>query len=110
MFGGREVRTIAVMGARGLWRAASMLPFFAGDLSFQVLLVSTLMAMLTAATAEEFWRGRAEPLMSRWPTVCALLAYAAALLARIPATLLSPILQGQSIMSGISLELITIDK
>ena len=44
--------------------------------------------------------------MSRWPTVCALLAYAAALLARIPATLLSPILQGQSIMSGISFALI----
>ena len=43
------------------------------------------MAMLAAVTAEEFWRGRAEPLMSRWPTVCALLAYAAAMLARIPA-------------------------
>jgi len=106
MFGGRDVRPIPVLAAPGLWLAASMLPFFAGDLSFQVLLVSTLMAMLTAATAEEFWRGRAEPLMSRWPTVCALLAYAAALLARIPATLLSPILQGQSIMSGISFALI----
>jgi diguanylate cyclase (GGDEF)-like protein len=64
------------------------------------------MAMLTAATAEEFWRGRAEPLMSRWPTVCVLLAYAAALLARIPATLLSPILQGQSIMSSVSFALL----
>jgi diguanylate cyclase (GGDEF)-like protein len=62
--------------------------------------------MLTAATAEEVWRGRAEPLMSRWPTVCALLAYAAALLARIPATLLSPLLQGQSLMSGISFALL----
>jgi diguanylate cyclase (GGDEF)-like protein len=64
------------------------------------------MAMLTAATAEEFWRGRAEPLMSRWPTVSALLAYAAVILARIPATLLSPILQGQSIMSGVSFALL----
>ena len=44
--------------------------------------------------------------MSRWPTVCVLLAYAAALLARIPATLLSPLLQGQSIMSGVSFALL----
>jgi hypothetical protein len=106
MFDGRPVRPIPVLAAPGLWLAASMLPSFAVDLNLQVLLVSTLMAMLTAATAEEFWRGRAEPLMSRWPTVCALLAYAAALLARIPATLLSPILQDQSIMSGISFALI----
>ena len=106
MFDGRDVRPIPVLAAPGLWLAASMLPSFIAGPNFHVLLVSTLMAMLTAATAEEFWRGRAEPLMSRWPTVCALLAYAAALLARIPATLLSPALQGQSIMSGISFALI----
>lgn len=70
------------------------------------MLVSALMAMFAAVTAEEFWRGRSEPLMSRWPTVCALLAYAAALLARIPATLLSPILAGQSLMSGVSFALL----
>lgn len=106
MFDGRPVRPIPVLAAPGLWLAASSVPAFAADLNFRVLLVSTLMAMLTAATAEEFWRGRAEPLMSRWPTVCVLLAYAAALLARIPATLLSPILQGQSIMSSVSFALL----
>lgn len=106
MFDGRPVRPIPVLAAPGLWLAACSVPAFAADINFRVLLVSTLMAMLTAATAEEFWRGRAEPLMSRWPTVCVLLAYAAALLARIPATLLSPILQGQSIMSGVSFALL----
>jgi len=106
MFDGRPVRPIPVLGAPGLWLAASSVPAFAADINFRVLLVSTLMAMLTAATAEEFWRGRAEPLMSRWPTVCVLLAYAAALLARIPATLLSPILKDQSIMSSVSFALL----
>src|SRR6185437_6542873 len=106
MFGGCDVRPIPVLAAPGLWLAASMLPSFVAGPNFHVLLVSTLMAMLTAATAEEFWRGRAEPLMSRWPTVCALLAYAAALLARIPATLLSPILKDQSIMSSVSFALL----
>jgi len=106
MFDGRPVRPVAVLAAPGLWLAACTVPALAANLNFRVLLVSTLMAMLTAATAEEFWRGRAEPLMSRWPTVCVLLAYAAVLLARIPATLLSPILQGQSIMSGVSFALL----
>ncbi len=106
MFDGRTVRPIPVLAAPGLWIAACAVPAFAADINLRVLLVSTLMAMLTAATAEEFWRGRAEPLMSRWPTVCVLLAYAAALLARIPATLLSPLLQGQSIMSGVSFALL----
>ena len=106
MFDGRPVRTGLVLGAPALWLVASAIPAFTADINLRVVLVSALMAMLAAVSAEEFWRGRAEPLMSRWPTVCALLAYAAALLARIPATLLSPILAGQSLMSGVSFALL----
>jgi diguanylate cyclase (GGDEF)-like protein len=106
MFDGRPVRIGLVLGAPALWLIASAIPTFTADINLRVVLVSALMAMLAAVSAEEFWRGRAEPLMSRWPTVCALLAYAAALLARIPATLLSPILEGQSLMSGVSFALL----
>jgi len=106
IFDGRPVRAGLIVAAPALWLVACAIPAFAHDINLRVVLVSALMAMLAAVTAEEFWRGRAEPLMSRWPTVCALLAYAAALLARIPATLLSPILQGQSIMSGVSFALL----
>src|SRR5947209_7666465 len=83
-FDGRPVRPITFVSAPAFWGLACLVPSFGSDLQLRVVLMSTLMAMLTAATAEEVWRGRAEPLMSRWPTVCALLAYAAALLARIP--------------------------
>ena len=102
LFDARPVRPGLVLSAPALWLIACAVPGFSTDINLRVALASALMAMLAAVTAEEFWRGRAEPLMSRWPTVCALLAYAAALLARIPATLLSPILQGQSLMSGVS--------
>jgi diguanylate cyclase (GGDEF)-like protein len=105
-FDGRPVRPIPVVAAPAFWGLACLVPSFGSDPQLRIVLMSTLMAMLTAATAEEVWRGRAEPLMSRWPTVCALLAYAAALLARIPAALLSPLLQGQSLMSGISFALL----
>jgi hypothetical protein len=58
------------------------------------------------ATAEEFWRGRAEPLLSGRPTVIVLLAYAAVLLAQIPATSLMPFLDRGSLMSGLSFALV----
>jgi diguanylate cyclase (GGDEF)-like protein len=105
-FDGRSVRALTVAAAPAFWLLACLVPSVGSDPQLRIVLMSTLMAMLTAASAEEVWRGRAEPLMSRWPTVCALLAYAAALLARIPATLLSPLLQGQSLMSGISFALL----
>jgi diguanylate cyclase (GGDEF)-like protein len=68
--------------------------------------VSAMTAMLAAATAEEFWRGRAEPLLSRWPTVVVLLAYAAVLLAQIPAISLMPFFDSGSLVSGLSFALI----
>lgn len=105
-FDGRAVRPIPLFAAPAFWCLACIVPTVGSDSQLRIVLMSTLMAMLTAATAEEVWRGRAEPLMSRWPTVCALLAYAAALLARIPAALLSPLLQGQSLMSGVSFALL----
>ncbi len=101
IFDSRPVRPLLVLAAPVLWLLASVIPAFAGDINLSVVFVSAVMAMLAAVTAEEFWRGRREPLMSRWPTVCVLLAYSAALLARIPATLLSPVLEGQSLMSGV---------
>jgi diguanylate cyclase (GGDEF)-like protein len=45
--------------------------------------------------------------MSRWPTVIVLLAYAAALLARIPATYFSPMLDNHSVMGGVSFALLS---
>jgi diguanylate cyclase (GGDEF)-like protein len=45
-------------------------------------------------------------LLSRWPTVIVLLAYAAVLLARIPATFFAPVLGTDSLLSGLSFALI----
>ena len=106
MFDARPVRTGLVVSASVLWLIAYSVPAFAADVNLRVVLFSAMMAMLAAVTAEDFWRGRAEPLMSRWPTVCALLGYAAALLARIPAILLSPVLAEQSLMSSVSFALL----
>jgi diguanylate cyclase (GGDEF)-like protein len=111
VFDNRKVQPLVVVFAPVLWLLACRIPSFAGDPNLRHVLVSAMLAMLAAATAEEFWRGRNEPLMSRWPTVIVLLAYAAALLARVPATYYAHVLDDHSInhslMSGISFALLS---
>jgi diguanylate cyclase (GGDEF)-like protein len=106
VFDGRKVLPLVVVFAPAVWLLACRIPAFESDTNLRVVVISAMMAALAAATAEEFWRGRDEPLMSRWPTVIVLLAYAAALLARIPATYFSPVLHDQSLMGGLSFALI----
>ncbi len=106
IFDGRKVRPHMVFVAPAVWLLLCRLPGFAAAPNFRIVVVSTMLALLALLTAEEFWRGRDEPLMSRWPSVIVLLAYAGALLARVPATLLSPAFAEDSLLSGLSFALL----
>jgi diguanylate cyclase (GGDEF)-like protein len=106
VFDGRKLSPLVVVFAPVIWMFACRIPAFEHDPNLALAVASAMMAMLAAATAEEFWRGRAEPLMSRWPTVIVLLAYAGALLARIPASYFSPLLDAHSLLHGVSFALI----
>ena len=50
----------------------------------RVLLTSGIITAYTWATAYEFWRGRSEPLVSRWPAIFMLFAHGALFLLRTP--------------------------
>jgi diguanylate cyclase (GGDEF)-like protein len=106
LFDGRKVRPLVVVFAPVLWLLACRLPVFADDINLRIALGSTMLAMLAMATAEELWHGRDEPLMSRWPTVIVLLAYAAALLARIPVVYFSPFVDNNSLLTGMTFALL----
>ncbi|HML07108.1 MAG TPA: GGDEF domain-containing protein [Xanthobacteraceae bacterium] len=106
IFDGREVRLLLVLSAPAIWIVLCRLPAFAANGDLGVIVVSTMQAVLALLTAEEFWRGRDEPLMSRWPMVIVQLANAAVLLARVPATLLSPLFPADSLMRGLSFALL----
>jgi diguanylate cyclase (GGDEF)-like protein len=105
-FDGRKVLPLVVVFAPVVWLFACRMPVFEANTDLRAMVVSAMTAMLAAATAEELWRGRAEPLLSRWPTVIVLLAYAAVLLARIPATFFAPALGTDSLLSVLSFALI----
>ena len=107
VFDGRNAQVLQVLLAPAIWLALCRVPVFAANPDIEVIVVSTMLAALALRAAEELWRGRTEPLMSRGPAVAVLLAYAAVLLARVPATLLAPGFQDNSLMRGVSFTLLT---
>ena len=67
-----------------LWLAACLVPDFIDTTSYRVVLSSALLAPLLAMCAVEFWRGRQEPLPSRWPVIVLFATLALFFAARIP--------------------------
>ena len=106
VFDGRSIRPWVVLLAPAFWMLLCAFPRFNAALNLRVIVVSTTLAVFALMTADEFWRGRDEPLMSRWPSIFVLLAYAAVLLARVPATLLSPLFAEDALMSSVSFALL----
>jgi diguanylate cyclase (GGDEF)-like protein len=90
LFDGRPVYAVQILVAPALWIGACLVPAIGTDINLRTVVASALLAGLAFATAGEIWRGRAEPLLSRWPTVITLLGYGGAMLARIPLTLFVP--------------------
>jgi len=74
---------LPVFVAPGLWLAACLLPNFLDTVSYRVMLSSALLAPLIAMCAVEFWRGRQEPLQSRWPVMILFATLALFFVARI---------------------------
>ena len=53
-----------------LWLSVSHFPTFADNLDLRVLLSCGVITAYTWPTAYEFWCGRSEPMVSRWPAIC----------------------------------------
>ncbi|HEY7457761.1 MAG TPA: diguanylate cyclase [Xanthobacteraceae bacterium] len=68
-FEGRAPTWLLPLAALAIWFAASLIPGFLENVDYRVILSSLLLAPLIAMTAVEFWRGRQEPLVSRWPII-----------------------------------------
>jgi len=90
VFDGRPVLPIYLVGGGVLWLLASRIPFVADSMEAKVLLSSGIITAYTWATAHEFWRGRHEPLVSRWPAIFMLFAHGALFLLRTPLSQILP--------------------
>ncbi len=84
VFDHHRPQPILLFGGAALWLIASRIPGFADSFSTRVLLSSGIITAYTWATAYEFWRGRSEPLVSRWPAIFMLFAHGSLYLLRTP--------------------------
>src|SRR3954469_2665549 len=84
VFDGRAPEPMYIVGGAILWILVSRTSSFVDSLDAKVLLASGIITAYTWATAYEFWRGRGEPLVSRWPAIFMLFAHGALFLLRTP--------------------------
>jgi diguanylate cyclase (GGDEF)-like protein len=75
---------ILLFSGAALWLVACRMPLVAESFNVRVLISSGIITAYTWATAYEFWRGRSEPLVSRWPAIFMLFAHGALYLLRTP--------------------------
>jgi diguanylate cyclase (GGDEF)-like protein len=84
-----------------LWFFVSHFPAFSVDLDLRVLLSCGIIAAYTWMTAYEFWRGRAERLVSRWPAIFMLFAHGSLFLLRTPLAGMLPWLPTGSVVQSV---------
>jgi diguanylate cyclase (GGDEF)-like protein len=90
VFDQRAPLPISLLAGPLLWFFVSHFPLFANNLDLRILLSCGIITTYTWLTAYEFWRGRAEPLVSRWPAIFMLFAHGALFLLRTPLASLLP--------------------
>jgi diguanylate cyclase (GGDEF)-like protein len=90
VFDGRKPQPTYLIAGAALWLIVSRAPGFVDALDMRVLLSSGIITAYTWMATFEFWRGRKEPLVSRWPAIFMLYAHGALFLLRTPLVELLP--------------------
>src|SRR5512143_884065 len=84
VFDGRPVEPVYLVTGAVLWLLVCRLPVVADSIDIRALIASGIITAYTWLTAYEFWRGRSEKLVSRWPAIFMLFAHGALFLLRTP--------------------------
>jgi diguanylate cyclase (GGDEF)-like protein len=84
VFDNRKPRPILLFAGAVLWLVLCRIPAIANSWDLRLLMSSGIITTYTWATAYEFWRGRSEPLVSRWPAIFMFFAHGALYLLRTP--------------------------
>src|SRR5262245_15266887 len=90
VFDGRPVEPVYLVTGAVIWLLVCRLPMLAEDVNLRSLIASAIISGYAWLTAYELWRGRSEPLVSRWPAVIILFAQGALFLLRTPLVALLP--------------------
>jgi diguanylate cyclase (GGDEF)-like protein len=90
VFDGRPVEPVYLVTGAVLWLLVCRLPVLAEAIQIRALIACAIVTTYTWLTAYEFWRGRSEQLVSRWPAIFLLFTHGAFFLLPTPLALLLP--------------------
>lgn len=90
VFDGRPVEPVYLVTGAVIWLLVCRLPLLADSVDMRAMIASGIITAYTWLTAYEFWRGRSEQLVSRWPAIFMLFAHGALFMLRTPLVSLLP--------------------
>jgi diguanylate cyclase (GGDEF)-like protein len=90
LFDGRGVQPLGLVAGAAIWLIFCGIPGMMELTDLRVLVCSSIVAGYTWLTAYEFWRGRSEPLLSRWPAIFMLFVHGSLFLLRTPLSRVLP--------------------
>ena len=90
VFDSRPVEPVYLVTGAVLWLLICRLPILADNLDARALIASSIITAYTWLTAYEFWRGRSEALVSRWPAIFMFFAHGALYILRTPLVAMLP--------------------
>jgi diguanylate cyclase (GGDEF)-like protein len=99
---------LALVGV-AVWLLACRLQTFTTTVELRVLIGAAIVTAYTWATAYEFWRGRDEALVSRWPAIFMLFTHGALFLLRTPIGATAHVAPGNNLAMSGWLELLSLE-
>lgn len=109
VFDGRPPSIIGLFGGAVLWLVVCRIPIIAHSMEARILISSFIITSYTWMAAYEFWRGRSEPLVSRWPAIFMLFAHGALFLLRTPLVAVLPWMPDAQVFESVWLTVLSFE-
>jgi diguanylate cyclase (GGDEF)-like protein len=109
VFDGRPLEPVYLVTGAVLWLLICRLPVLADAVQVRAFIASAIITCYTWLTAYEFWRGRSEALVSRWPAIFMLFADGALYLLRTPLIALLPYKPTEGIYNSVWLTVLSFE-
>jgi diguanylate cyclase (GGDEF)-like protein len=109
VFDGRSPSYIGLFGGAVLWLVVCRIPVIAHSMEARILISSFIITGYTWAAAYEFWCGRSEPLVSRWPAIFMLFAHGSLFLLRTPLAAVLPWIPDSQVFESVWLTVLSFE-
>ena len=101
VFDGRSVQPFGLAAGAVVWLLISRTSFIVDSMNARVLFSSGIITTYTWLAAYEFWRGRCDQLVSRWPAILISFGYGALYLLHTPITALLPWIPSNDVFASV---------